>query len=306
MKLATFAFSTFAAAFLTASPAFAACYYDQPSVSLSISSPGSAAGVEVGVARITASVTEGRLQYNSSPGCSSYNSTQSYIYINNRYVGSNYVNFNTNEVPDGMVLIRVDASDYNGGRASTQRWVEVRNNWIRPEIYDLGDYLSLNPDVAGAFGGDPTRTLHHWLYYGTREGRRAVHTFDVKEYLETYGDLQNAFGNNYRAAIDHYINHGRHEGRAGTLALRPEVFDAGYYNALHGDLQAAFGGNTDALKRHWMVYGIPEGRRAHPNFWAPGYLNRHGDLINAYGWGNYREAINHYIRYGIREGRIGQ
>jgi hypothetical protein len=307
MKVASLApFSLLAALFLQASPAAAACYYDDPTVSLSISGPGTNGGVEVGVTRITAHVTEGRLRSGSDYSCSNSNYSQAYIYINNRYIGANSVNFNTNEVGDGFNLVRVDVSGNNGGRTSQQRYIEVRNNWIRPEIYNLGDYLELNPDVAGAFGGDPGRTLSHWLFYGTREGRQANRTFAVQEYLESYGDLQAAFGSNYRAAIDHFINNGIREGRAGTLSLRPEVFDAGYYNHLHGDLQAAFGGNTDALKRHWMVYGINEGRRAHWNFWAPGYLNRHGDLINAYGAGNYRDAIKHYIRYGIHEGRAGQ
>ncbi len=282
----------------------AACNYSDPTVSLSIQSPGSAAGVQVSVARIHASVSAGNLQSGSSSNCSNFSSSSAYIYVGNRYIGNGSVNWNTAEVGDGRHLIRVDVTDSNGGRASAQQYIEVRNNWIHPLVWNHHEYVRLNPDVANAFGGEPSRTLSHWLYYGIREGRQATRAFSSMEYMQSYGDLQAAFGANGPALVDHYIRHGVHEGRVGVFALRPEVWNVHYYYAIHPDLQAAFPGDVEALKRHWLEYGVNEGRRAKETFSAPNYLANHGDLRAAYGY-NYREGIKHYIVYGIYEGRSG-
>ena len=288
-----------------AGTAQAFCDYNQPSASISVQSAGSPAGVQVGIAHISVSATAGTLRNPSTPNCSSYSSTSEYVYINNRLIGYGSVNWNTAEVPDGVHYVRVDVTDSNGGRASAQQQIVVRNNWVRGEVYNHGDYLALNPDVANAFGGDPSRTISHWLYYGIREGRQANFTFSSIEYLEGYGDLMAAFGMNPTSAIDHFIVYGLREGRVGVHALRPEVFNVHYYYAIHGDLQAAFPGNVPALERHWAQYGINEGRRSKEDFSVTTYMQRHGDLQGAFGATNYRAGARHFIQYGIREGRSG-
>ncbi len=294
-------------ALVAASSAEAACNYSSPSVGLSVQSPGSPAGVQVGVMRISATVTAGSLQTHSSDShCSSYNGSGSAaIYLNNRYIGSNIVDINSASFPDGLYLLRADGHDNNGGYASAQQQIWIRNNGIHPAVFNLQEYINLNPDLAAAFGGDPGRTMAHWLYFGIREGRQAHLTFRVNDYLEGYQDLIAAFGADYPRAIDHYIQFGASEGRVGHFLLRPEVFNVHYYYAIHPDLQAAFPGDVEALKRHFVTSGINEGRKSKENFTAPNYLNRHADLLAAFGGGNYRAAAKHYVQFGQREGRNG-
>ncbi len=295
----------FSGTLLSSVSAQAACYYNDPTVFLSIRSPGSSADVEIGVARISVSVSEGSLRSGSSIGCNNSSNSTTSIYVDNRYLGNNFVNFNTAEVADGEHTIRVQTSDNNGGSSSTSQRITVRNNWIRPEVYNQGDYLALNPDVLGAYGGDAGRTLQHWLLFGVREGRQANLTFATREYLENHGDLAAAFGADFPRAIDHYILFGINEGRVGVFSLRSEVFNVDYYYAMNGDLQAAFGPNVNALKRHWLEYGVNEGRRGNDSFSPRTYMDRYGDLQAAFGGGNYRAGIKHYLQYGRGEGRSG-
>lgn len=56
-------------------------------------------------------------------------------------------------------------------------------------------------------------------------------------------------------------------------------------------------------KNHWLNYGIWERRRATKYFDVGAYLVLNPDLNNVYG-GNPRLAINHYVKYGLREGRL--
>lgn len=56
-------------------------------------------------------------------------------------------------------------------------------------------------------------------------------------------------------------------------------------------------------KNHWLNYGIWERRRASRLFDVGAYLVLNPDLNNLYG-GNPRLAINHYVEYGLREGRL--
>jgi hypothetical protein len=215
------------------------------------------------------------------------------------------VNYNSAQIADGLHIVRVDASDSNGGRASVQQRIEIRNNWIRPEVFNFADYQSLNPDVAGAFGGNQERLLSHWLYFGVREGRQASLTFSAKEYAENNGDIAAAFGSNWPVVIDHYVQFGINERRVTLFALRGEVYNVDQYYARYGDLQAAFPGDAIAVTRHWLQFGVNEGRQGVNSFSPAIYMQRYGDLQGAFGATNYREGIKHYVQYGLGEGRSG-
>ncbi|MDP6040082.1 MAG: DUF5011 domain-containing protein [Candidatus Latescibacteria bacterium] len=91
------------------------------------------------------------------------------------------------------------------------------------------------------------------------------------------------------------------------------------YLVRHVDLQRVFGTNFDAALQHWQSDGSAEGRNIaaldvcgdtggiaeltnHP-FDPCWYLNNHPDLTQASGSGNLREVYEHWIVYGLREGR---
>ena len=82
------------------------------------------------------------------------------------------------------------------------------------------------------------------------------------------------------------------------------VFDPGFYRANHDDLQRAFGGNEQAYRDHWQRSGLREGRQAHPDFDVKTYVSRYPDLA-AFA-NSYPDALQHYLTFGINEGRSGR
>ncbi len=91
-------------------------------------------------------------------------------------------------------------------------------------------------------------------------------------------------------------------------------FDYVAYADRYADLKAAFGYDKTALFKHYVTFGISEGRVA--EFKAPtyqggdpakfdymAYADRYADLKAAFGY-NKAALYNHYITFGMREGRV--
>lgn len=191
--------------------------------------------------------------------------------------------------------------------------VAAREHWLEFGIgegrrgsreFDVQFYLNLYPDLANAVGANYAAALDHWLNQGLpNEGRRGSRDFDVKFYLSHYGDLTAAFGGtNYTAAFEHWIIQGLpNEGRAGAAEV-----DVSDYLGRYPDLQAAFGTNYQTALDHWIVQGLPnEGRRASSTFDVRYYLSIYPDLRAAFGARGYSAALDHWLFYGIAEGRSG-
>jgi hypothetical protein len=89
--------------------------------------------------------------------------------------------------------------------------------------FDPSYYLSMNQDVANAFGANNyVGAVLHWLNYGLNEGRKGSASFDPKYYLSTYQDVANAIGaTNYVGAAIHWLAFGAKEGRNGSTELLP-------------------------------------------------------------------------------------
>lgn len=89
--------------------------------------------------------------------------------------------------------------------------------------FDALRYMSSNPDVARAYGGDGETAARHYVTHGVFE-RRPLDGFDPARYLAGYPDLGVAFGTDARAAEQHYVTYGVHEGRssAGLQALQAD------------------------------------------------------------------------------------
>ena len=95
-----------------------------------------------------------------------------------------------------------------------------------------------------------------------------------------------------------------------------ESFDHIYYANANPDVKAAFGTNRDALYKHYVEFGIREGRAAKrisrsrlssfgkngEGFDAVKYANAYPDLKAAFGT-NAGALWNHYVNYGVYEGR---
>jgi hypothetical protein len=128
--------------------------------------------------------------------------------------------------------------------------------------------------------------LDHYLDAGWREGRDPHPLFDVSYYLEANPDLA-------RTGIEpltHYLQIGAREGRDPHV-----LFDTAWYLAEYGDAcRYAEGGALG----HYLWQGWRAG--AQPNRWfSPSdYRERYPDVAAI-----EIEPLEHYLRYGIREGR---
>ena len=136
------------------------------------------------------------------------------------------------------------------------------------KVLDPVYYMNLHPDLKAAFNSDIERAKQHWLTHGINEGRDSAPWFSLKGYCQRQEPgFQAHFGNcsNYRGLMDHYIAHGRAEGR--------KPFPAG----------------QDDPRLHV--------------FDAQFYLDKHPDVKQHFG--NHAAAQQHWLQYGINEGRQG-
>ena len=202
-----------------------------------------------------------------------------------------------------------------------------RSSWMDySSVFDADYYLNKYPDVAKWANNDKDKALQHFVSFGMGEGRRGNEAFDVQSYYNEYRDLRAAYGTDLPSFYRHYIKWGKGEGRhaSGCASLRDPatkaggvdysaVYDPEYYLENNGDVRSAYtkttyGGVTmlddSAVLRHFVSFGMGEGRRGNEAFDVYGYKTRYLDLREACG-NDLKAYYNHYLRYGIKEGRDG-
>ena len=81
----------------------------------------------------------------------------------------------------------------------------------------------------------------------------------------------------------------------------PDRFEPAYYIRVYPDAPAS---PVEAWL-HYRLFGIKEGRSPNPFFDPKFYLSEHPDLAQALGATNYASALEHWLVWGIREGRKG-
>jgi surface antigen len=177
-------------------------------------------------------------------------------------------------------------------------------------VFDPQYYLQRHQDVANVYGpSNYAAAIGHWLEHGLREGRRGSAEFDPIYYMAANPDVEQAYNpRNFSGAISHFYNHGIRDGRPGSEAITDSAaFDLGYYLANNQDVfNVTNNSNQDVeATRHWFFIGVNEGRRGSIEFDSKFYLANNADVRIAYGEGNYRGALDHYLTYGKRDGRIG-
>ena len=202
-----------------------------------------------------------------------------------------------------------------------------RSSWMDySSVFDADYYLNKYPDVAKWANNDKDKALQHFVSFGMGEGRRGNEAFDVQSYYNEYRDLRLAYGTDLPSYYYHYIKWGKGEGRhaSGCTSLKDPVtkaggvdysavFDPEYYLENNGDVRSAYTKTTyggvsmlddSAVLRHFVSFGMGEGRRGNEAFDVYGYKTRYLDLRQAYG-NDLKAYYNHYLRYGIKEGRDG-
>ena len=159
--------------------------------------------------------------------------------------------------------------------------------------------------------------FNHFINYGIKEGRCASPAFDVNYYKNTYADLRSVYGNDNMKYVSHFLKFGSLEGRRASA-----LFDVYSYKNYHADLRVAFGNSLPRYYEHYNNYGYKEGRAAlgaatvrnavtvsgttdysavYDYYY---YTERYPDIKAAYGNDDIA-ALNHFIKYGMKEGRQG-
>ncbi len=185
-------------------------------------------------------------------------------------------------------------------------------------VYDYDYYISHNPDIMSAYGGDRSSTLNHFINYGMQEGRQGCEWFDVNSYKNANKDLRAIFKNDLKSYYIHYIYYGLNEGRTAVdvntitdpiAALGGMdyslVYDYNYYLDNNPDIKAVFNGDEDAALNHFISWGMQEGRIAKESFNVHIYKANYNDLQAAFGE-DFTSYYMHYIGYGAVEGRAAK
>ncbi|MCX6305040.1 MAG: hypothetical protein NT040_08735 [Bacteroidetes bacterium] len=84
-------------------------------------------------------------------------------------------------------------------------------------------------------------------------------------------------------------------------------FNPSYYLNNNSDVNNSVNGSYMKAFAHWLDDGIMEGRDSTNYFNSVKYLGnpQNGDLLAAFGPGNYKAGVLHWIQFGKAEGRKG-
>ena len=169
-------------------------------------------------------------------------------------------------------------------------------------VFDYKYYAEHNLDLYRAYGYNEGALRNHWEKYGKAEGRTSSPIFDGQYYVENNEDVKRAYGNNYVAAYNHFMNYGYKEYRKSSIE-----YCGDFYKNNNGDLKNMI---SMELIRHYVLYGKTELRKANTTydivnvlFDSSVYSKMNGDLTAKFG-NNESRLKDHWLRYGIAEGRV--
>ncbi len=168
-----------------------------------------------------------------------------------------------------------------GRNASSKNAVSVYNGVDYSAVYDFKFYQNKYADIKNAFGDNEEATLAHFVKYGMKEGRQGTAAFDVTSYRNAYSGLRNAFGDNKESYYIHYINYGQYE------------------NRIASGVQTVANPQTKATI---TINGQNRGVDFSPVYDYNYYVNKYPNLKAAFANDDVA-ALNHFIKYGMREGR---
>jgi len=201
------------------------------------------------------------------------------------------------------------ASNHDG---ASSHWLQFGINEGRRGslVFDPKDYLQRYQDVANAYGTtNYAGAISHWLEWGLKYGRRGSQEFDPIYYMAAHPDVEAAYGvMNFSGAISHYYQWGKPGGWYGSEWITDQnAFQLWYYLNNNADVKAVTANANQEVEatRHWYFIGINEGRRGSAKLDSKFYLANNPDVRAAYGDGNYRGAIDHYLLFGKQAGRTG-
>lgn len=139
-------------------------------------------------------------------------------------------------------------------------------------VYNFENYIENNADIKAKFSNDDAGAMSHFVTFGMKEGRVAKTDFDVNSYRNRYYDLRRAFGSSLKDYFNHYISNGKKEGRTAI-------------GEFYGGVSSRNGTS------YALVYDFNS------------YTTKHSDIKKVFGLDDIA-ALNHFITFGMKEGRI--
>ncbi len=167
-------------------------------------------------------------------------------------------------------------------------------------LFNNSLYLALYPDVAaGVAAGLFSSGLEHYELFGQFENRIPGALFDPGYYQERYTDVAGAVAAGETTAIEHFITSGQFEGRDPNI-----LFDTTFYLAFNPDVRALVAAGGTTAFEHFVRYGQFEGRDPSIVFDTQFYLAENPDVADAIARGAIASPIQHYLLFGLAEGRL--
>ena len=145
-------------------------------------------------------------------------------------------------------------------------------------------------------------SLRRYVILDTDGSTYQIHLQDLMKIMDCEGSAVDFFG-----FVEKYNTVSCTKNSSNKLYYE-RFFDPDYYYAMNGDLvreysHLSFSDRSYNLYHHFIRNGIKEGRAGSATASFKAYLNRYGDLREAFGSSNYQRAAEHFRSDGEKEGR---
>ncbi len=166
------------------------------------------------------------------------------------------------------------------------------------QYFDAAYYLRTNRDVAVAVAAGRYTAEDHFARFGASEKRNPNGYFNADYYLSKYSDVAAAVTAKKTTAYDHFISNGIKENRDPS-----SFFDTNYYLRNNTEVTVLTYRNEVSPFDYFSRVGNTLGNTPTPYFNQVSYLNSNGDVRAAIGAGRVVSAYDHFVNYGVAEGR---
>lgn len=164
--------------------------------------------------------------------------------------------------------------------------------------FDTAYYLRMNKDVAAVVAQGRMTAEEHYIKYGASEKRNPNGYFDANYYLSKYTDVATAVSGKKTTAYDHFLTYGIKEARDPS-----SFFDSNYYLKHNPNVGVLVYRNETTPFEHFTRVGQYLGLTPSPYFDQANYLSANPDVRDAVSRGTIFSAYDHFVNYGIAEGR---
>ena len=140
------------------------------------------------------------------------------------------------------------------------------------KVYDYNYYVNRYPGIYRTFGPDDTKTLWHFVNWGTAQLKQGNASFDVVSYRYAHPDLRRAYGLNFLKYYQHYVKYGWKEkdrigSTTGISSMQKAVtkyrgvelgavYDYAYFTARYPEVVKKVSDDDAKVLQYFASYGI--------------------------------------------------